>query len=144
MLTSMATWLYTINPSAPQGYDYGWTVSKPETLLASRDKVWPTHNYFRQIAPRDTIAVYMKNTGAKTGDGIYVLGAVIDVVEPAREFTWRPDRALTAALVRAPIPTELVRYFFGRGYGGAMRRLKADVAAEWAELIAGLASRPLE
>ena len=139
MLRAMATWLYTINPTAPQGYDYGWTVSRPETLLASSDKVWPTHNYFRQVAPRDRIAVYMKNTGAETGDGIYIVGDVIAVSEPAREFTWRPDRARTSALVRAPIPTEVVRYFFGRGYGGAMRRLQADRTREWSQLLAKLA-----
>ena len=137
----MAVWIYTINPSAPQGYDYGWTLSKPETLLASTDKVWPTHNYFRQIAPRDQIAVYMKNTGAVTGDGIYILGTVLSVDEPAREFTWRPDITRTRALVDAPIPTDVVRYFFGRGYGGAMRRLEPDLANEWKRLIDGLVKR---
>ena len=131
----MTVWLYTINPSAPAGWTYGWDVDKPETLLASTDKVWPTANFFRKIKPRDQIAVYMKNTGCETGDGIYIVGSVVSVDEDARELTWRPDRAQTAPLLDAPLPPELVYELFGRGYGGALRRLKPDRAREWKRLL---------
>lgn len=131
----MTTWLFTINPRAPQAYEYGWNLQKPQTLLSSSDKTWDTHNYFRRLKPRDEIAVFMKNTGVVTGDGIYILGHVLHVNEPEREFTWRPDKKRTRRLIDAPIPYEVIRYFFGRGFGGPLRRLKPGLEEEWRSLV---------
>lgn len=131
----MTTWLFTINPRAPQAYEYHWDIDEPETLLEAADKTWGTANYFNKLKVGDELAVYMKHTGAVTGDGIYVLGTVIEVDAAAREFTWRPDRKRTRKLVRAPLPPEAVLYFFGRGWGGPLRPLKAGLEREWARLV---------
>ncbi|HUS33445.1 MAG TPA: DUF3253 domain-containing protein [Kofleriaceae bacterium] len=130
-----ATWLFTINPRAPQAYDYHWDIDEPETLLGAEDKTWGTANYFRKMIVGDELAVYMKNTGAVTGDGIYVLGRVIDVDASNREFTWRPDRRRTKRLIHAPIPPEVVRELFGRGFGGPLRALKAGMERDWLQLV---------
>ena len=131
----MTTWLFTINPHAPQAYEYGWNVDEPETLLAATDKTWDTHNFFRAMKAGDELAVFMKNTRAATGDGVYILGLVTHVDEAEREFTWRPDRPRTRKLVDAPIPYEVVLHFFGRGWGGSLRRLKPGLEREWARLV---------
>jgi len=47
----VAVWLFVINPTAPRDWEYGWDVARPEKLLASTDKVWPTANFFRKLAP---------------------------------------------------------------------------------------------
>ena len=131
-----AVWLFVINPAAPRDWDYGWDVGRPETLLRSTDKVWPTANYFRKIRPGDDLAVYVKNAGVP--DGIYVVGTVTAVDVVARDFTWQPDRRRSAALLRTPVPRDLVYELFGRGYGGALRRIRPDQEREWRRLIAAV------
>lgn len=132
----MNIWLYHINPKSPQDWEYGWDIAEPSTLLRSRDKTWPTGNFFRKIKAGDGIAVLMKNTGNELGDGVYLVGEVTSVFEERREFTWRPDLARSAPLLRAPIPVPVVREYFGRGYGSALQRLDAGLVREWMELIA--------
>ena len=131
----MNVWLYHINPKSPQNWEYGWDLARPETLLASRDKVWPAGNFFRMIKPGDRIAILMKNTGSELGDGVYIVGEVTDVHEERRELVWRPDIARSAPLLDSPIPVPIVREHFGRGYGSALQRLPDDRQREWLRLI---------
>ena len=133
----MSGWLFVINPAAPRDWDYGWDVARPETLLASTDKVWPTASYFRKLAPGDELAVYTKNAG-DTDDGIYIVGTITAIDIDAREFTWRPDRTKSRALLRTPIPRDVVYELFGRGFGGALRRIKPGQEREWTRLVARL------
>lgn len=131
----MSVWLYHINPDSPQRWTYRWDVARPSTLLSSRDKTWPTGNFFRKIRPGDGIAVLMKNTGCPTGDGVYIVGDVIAVDEKDREFVWRPDLPRTAPLLHSPIPVPIVRQFFGRGFGAAMQRIDSALIGEWHQLV---------
>ena len=97
--------------------------------------MWPTGNFFRKLEAGDELAVYMKNI--EPGAGIYVVGTIVAVDRDAREFAWRPDRQRTRALLRTPIPRDIVYELFGRGYGGALRKLKAP-EREWTRLLARL------
>lgn len=134
-------WLYHINPKSPQAYDYGWDVDRPRTLLTSKDRTWGAANMRNKVAIDDVICVYLK--GMKTQpDGVYVVGRLTSVSPGKGTFRWRVDGALSTRLVTSPIPKDVVREFFGRGYGSPMQRLPMEKAANWIKVLDGTTGKP--
>jgi len=61
ILSRMNVWLYHINPTSPAGWEYGWDVARPDSLMESGDRVWPTGNMLQKVEVNDLICVYTKN-----------------------------------------------------------------------------------
>jgi hypothetical protein len=133
----MTTWRYNINPNSPQGYDYGWDLTRPITLLKSSDKTWPMLNNFKQVNVADKIAVYFKNVVGGIPDGIRVIGDVVSVDRAAKSFTWRPDKKRTMVALGTPMLADEQESFFGRAWGAAMTRLPPHREAEWRRRFSG-------
>jgi hypothetical protein len=130
----MNIWLYHINPSNPSGWEYGWDVTQPESLLESSDRIWPAHNMFRKVAFGDLICVYTKSIEPNP-DAVYVVGTVTEVLPETREFRWKPDQARSLATLSSPILSDVVRRFFGRSYGSYMQQLPAGNHREFMQLV---------
>jgi Holliday junction resolvase len=135
----MMIWRYNINPNSPQGYDYGWDLKRPVTLLKSSDRTWPMLNNFKQVNVGDEIAVYFKNVGGGIPDGIRVLGDVVAVDRTAKTFTWHPDKKRTLVALGTPMLADEQERFFGRAWGAAMKRLPLHREAEWKRRFGGKA-----
>lgn len=130
-----SVWLYHINPKNRR-YRYLWDVERPHTVLRSKYKVWPAGNKFRKVNPGDLICIYMKNIHPNP-DGIYVIGTVTDIMRDEKEFSWHPDPVRSARTLVSPISPDVIRKFFGRGYGSPMQRLDASRQHEWLRLLGG-------
>lgn len=128
------TWLYHINPKSPEGYEYGWNINDPKTMLKTKDREWPASQMRKQVSVGDILCVYLKNMKTKP-DGVYIVGRITKVDPDEGTFIWRPDRPWSAQLVVAPISKETVREFFGRGFGGAMQRLPVKKTNQWMTLF---------
>ena len=127
-------WLYHINPKSPEGYEYGWDVNEPRTMLKTEDREWRAQQMRKKVAVGDLLCIYSKKMKGRP-DGVYVAGTITRVNEKAGTFIWRPDQRRSARLVIAPILTDTLRAFFGRGYGSPMQRLPAGKMTKWLTLV---------
>lgn len=130
----VAIWLYHINPESPHEYSYEWDIKRPRTLLRRRHWEWAAGNMYQKVAVDDLVCAYMKNIPPNP-NGIYVVGRVERVNIAERTLCWRPDQALSARILESPIRPEVIRDFFGRGYGGSMERLPTTKEREWLRLL---------
>lgn len=127
-------WVYHINPKSPENYKYGWDVNEPKTILETEDLMWHASNMRRQLGIGDMLCVYSKKMLDKS-DGVYVAGTITEVDPDEGMFTWQPEQRWSARLIVAPILTETLRVFFGRGYGSPMQRLPPHKKAKWLALL---------
>lgn len=131
----MAIWLYHINPSNRFGYEMGWDISRPSSLLRRADRTWAAGKMFNKVQPSDMICVYMKNI-PKNPDGIYIVGTVQKInLEDGTSFSWSVDRVRSARTSIAPIQKETIRKFFPRSYGGSMQKLSPNRERAWLSLL---------
>lgn len=130
----MTIWLYHINPKNRYGYTMGWDISRPSSLLRSRDRVWGAGNMFNKIHPGHTICVFMKNI-PKNPDGVYIIGNVQKVGLAGGDFEWAVDRERSARVLLSPITRPTIRKFFPRSYGNSMQELAANREQAWLSLL---------
>lgn len=131
----MAIWLYHINPKNRYGYEMGWDISRPSSLLRSGNRTWTASNMFNKVQPGDMICVYMKNS-PKNPDGIYIVGTVQKIgLENGTSFSWSVDRTRSARISIVPIKKDTIRKFFPRCYGGSMQELSPKRERAWLSLF---------
>jgi hypothetical protein len=130
----MTIWLYHINPKNRHGYKHGWDISRPSTLLYSREREWPAGIMFKKVRRGDTICVFMKNI-PKHVDGVYIIGTVQKTRPKQKEFVWSIDRERSKKVVSSPIPRSTIRRFFDRCYGNSMQALPENLEKRWLSLF---------